>query len=177
MRQTVSIESATYQRCQYGTYEFLIERFPYNAVSAYRLVRTTIHIRTIYFNRKYSQPSYNAVSAYRVVSTVHTSFLQRSFHITRLVRTYGGGGLTVFSIEINCSYVDSITVFSIKLNCSYVDSEVAVVQQVVCWLIRRKARVLESQARHQNEIRKVFLRRFPLSRFLAKTLRVNRKLS
>ena len=32
----------------------------------------------------------------------------------------------------------------------------------------------ESQARHQNEIRKVFLRRFPLSRFLAKTLRVNK---
>ena len=32
----------------------------------------------------------------------------------------------------------------------------------------------ESQARHQNEIRKVVLRRFPLSRFLAKTLRVNK---
>ena len=32
----------------------------------------------------------------------------------------------------------------------------------------------EFQARHQNEIRKVFLRRFPLSRFLAKTLRVNK---
>ena len=32
----------------------------------------------------------------------------------------------------------------------------------------------ESQARHQNEIRKIFLRRFPLSRFLAKTLRVNK---
>ena len=32
----------------------------------------------------------------------------------------------------------------------------------------------ESQARHQNEIRKEFLRRFPLSRFLAKTLRVNK---
>ena len=31
----------------------------------------------------------------------------------------------------------------------------------------------ECQARHQNEIRKVFLRPFPLSRFLAKTLRVN----
>ena len=32
----------------------------------------------------------------------------------------------------------------------------------------------ESQGRHQNEIRKVFLRRFPLSRFLAKTLRINK---
>ena len=32
----------------------------------------------------------------------------------------------------------------------------------------------ESQARHQNEIRKVFLRRFLLSRFLAKTRRVNK---
>ena len=32
----------------------------------------------------------------------------------------------------------------------------------------------ESQARHQNEVQKVFLRRFPLSRFLAKTLRVNK---
>ena len=31
----------------------------------------------------------------------------------------------------------------------------------------------DSQARHQNQIQKVFLRRFPLSRFLAKTLRVN----
>ena len=30
-----------------------------------------------------------------------------------------------------------------------------------------------SKARHQNEIRKVFLRRFPLNRFLAKTPRVN----
>ena len=30
------------------------------------------------------------------------------------------------------------------------------------------------QARHQNEIRKVFLRRFPLNRFLAKTLRLNK---
>ena len=33
---------------------------------------------------------------------------------------------------------------------------------------------LESQARHQNELRKVFLRRFSLSSFLAKTLRVNK---
>ena len=32
----------------------------------------------------------------------------------------------------------------------------------------------EPQPRHQNKIRKVFLRRFPLSRFLAKTLRVNK---
>ena len=32
----------------------------------------------------------------------------------------------------------------------------------------------ESQARHQNKIRKVFLRRFPLSRFQAKILRVNK---
>ena len=32
----------------------------------------------------------------------------------------------------------------------------------------------ESQARHQNKIRKVFLRRYPLSRFLVKTLRVNK---
>ena len=32
----------------------------------------------------------------------------------------------------------------------------------------------ESQERQQNEIRKVFLRRFALSRFLAKTLRVNK---
>ena len=36
--------------------------------------------------------------------------------------------------------------------------------------------VFESQVRHQNEIRKVFLRRFPLSRFLAKTLRKKIKL-
>ena len=34
--------------------------------------------------------------------------------------------------------------------------------------------ICSSQARHQNEIRKVFLRRFPLSRFLAKSLRVNK---
>ena len=32
----------------------------------------------------------------------------------------------------------------------------------------------ELQARHQNKIQKVFLWRFPLSRFLAKTLRVNK---
>ena len=30
------------------------------------------------------------------------------------------------------------------------------------------------QARHQNEIRKIFLRRLPLSRFLSKTLNVNK---
>ena len=34
--------------------------------------------------------------------------------------------------------------------------------------------VFESQARHQNKIRKVYLRRFPLTRFLAKTLKVNK---
>ena len=34
----------------------------------------------------------------------------------------------------------------------------------------------EFQARHQNEVRKVNLWRFSLSRFLAKTLRVNKKL-
>ena len=32
----------------------------------------------------------------------------------------------------------------------------------------------EPQARHQNKIQKVCLRRFPLSRFLAKTLRINK---
>ena len=32
----------------------------------------------------------------------------------------------------------------------------------------------EPEVRHQNKIRKVFLRRFPLSRFLAETLRVNK---
>ena len=32
---------------------------------------------------------------------------------------------------------------------------------------------LESQAKHQNKIQKLFLWQFPLSRFLAKTLRVN----
>ena len=32
----------------------------------------------------------------------------------------------------------------------------------------------EPQARQQNKIRKVFLRRFPPNRFLAKTLRVNK---
>ena len=32
----------------------------------------------------------------------------------------------------------------------------------------------EPQARHQNKIRKLFIRRFPPSRFLAKTLRVNK---
>ena len=48
-----------------------------------------------------------------------------------------------------------------------------------CQLTNRRGLVDEkpefkSQARHQNEIRIVFLRRFPLSRFLAKTLRVNK---
>ena len=32
----------------------------------------------------------------------------------------------------------------------------------------------EPKARHQNKIQKLFLRRFSLSRFLAKTLRVNK---
>ena len=32
----------------------------------------------------------------------------------------------------------------------------------------------EVQTRHQNKIQKVFLRRFPLSRFLARTLRANK---
>ena len=40
---------------------------------------------------------------------------------------------------------------------------------VVYYLIRRKI-----QVRHQNKIQKVFFPRFPLSRFLAKTLRVNK---
>ena len=53
-------------------------------------------------------------------------------------------------------------------------SEVAMVQYVVCRLIRRK--ILGSYPRSviKNEIRKIFLRRVPLSRFLAKTLRVNK---
>ena len=34
----------------------------------------------------------------------------------------------------------------------------------------------ESQTRHQNEIQKVCLRRFSLSKFLVHTLRVNKKL-
>ena len=33
---------------------------------------------------------------------------------------------------------------------------------------------IKSQARHQNKIQEVFLRRFPLSGFLATTLRVNK---
>ena len=32
----------------------------------------------------------------------------------------------------------------------------------------------EPQARHQNEVQKIFLQRFPLSRYVAKTLRVNK---
>ena len=43
------------------------------------------------------------------------------------------------------------------------------------WLIRRKAKGFGSQARHQNKMRKIFFRCFPLSRFLAKILRVNKK--
>ena len=50
--------------------------------------------------------------------------------------------------------------------------EVAVVQ---CVGLLDEKPGFESQARHQNKIRKVFLRRFPLSRFVAKTLRVNNK--
>ena len=34
--------------------------------------------------------------------------------------------------------------------------------------------IVNGQARHQHKIQKVFLRLFPLSRFLVKTLRVNK---
>ena len=44
---------------------------------------------------------------------------------------------------------------------------------VVLWI---KKPGFEPQARHQNEIHKLVLRQFPLSIFLAKTLRVNKKL-
>ena len=40
----------------------------------------------------------------------------------------------------------------------------------ICW---KKLR-FETQAGHQNKIRKIFLRRFPLRRFLTKTLSVNK---
>ena len=44
---------------------------------------------------------------------------------------------------------------------------------VVCWLIRRKARVRISSDIKKN-MKKIFLRRLPLSGFLAKPLRVNK---
>ena len=53
------------------------------------------------------------------------------------------------------------------------NSEVAVVYYVGVGLLDENPG-LEPQARHQNEIRKVFHRRFPLSRFLAKALRGNK---
>ena len=40
------------------------------------------------------------------------------------------------------------------------------------WSIRPEC---EAQARNQNKIQKIFLRRFPLSRFLEKSKRVNKK--
>ena len=52
-------------------------------------------------------------------------------------------------------------------------SEYEVVYWVVCLLIRRKAR-FEPKFWHQNKIQKVFLLGFPIGRFLAKTLRVNK---
>ena len=53
--------------------------------------------------------------------------------------------------------------------------EAAVVQQVECWLIRCKARVhIKGQALKTKYKKKLLLRRFPLSRYLAKTRRVNK---
>ena len=51
--------------------------------------------------------------------------------------------------------------------------EVAVVQYVVCWLSRQKAWVRITGQTSKRNTKKVFLRRFNLSRFLAKTLRAN----
>ena len=51
---------------------------------------------------------------------------------------------------------------------------------LLCWYTSRSHRGLlgkpgfEPQARRKNQIQKVFLRRFSLSRFLAKSLRVNK---
>ena len=55
------------------------------------------------------------------------------------------------------------------------DNEVAVVQQIVCQLIRhKKGRVrITCQASKRNMKKKIFLNRFPLSRFLSENLRVN----
>ena len=54
-------------------------------------------------------------------------------------------------------------------------SDFAVVQQVVCWLARRKARVRIPGHEPKRNMKKFkFLRRFPLSRFLVKTLRANK---
>ena len=45
----------------------------------------------------------------------------------------------------------------------------------MCWLIRRKAWVhIPGQASKRNMKKKIFLRRFPVSRSLAKTVRVNK---
>ena len=43
-----------------------------------------------------------------------------------------------------------------------------------CSRVLESKPLFEPQARHQNKRRKIFRRRFPLSRFLAKTLRVNK---
>ena len=56
-------------------------------------------------------------------------------------------------------------------------SDGTLVEKVVCGLLDVKSRFV-SQVRHKNEIlkKKIFLRRFPLSRFLVKTLRAKKKL-
>ena len=48
--------------------------------------------------------------------------------------------------------------------------EVVAVQQVVCWLIRCKTQICLTGQTSKANIKKYFFRRFPLSRFLAKTL-------
>ena len=52
--------------------------------------------------------------------------------------------------------------------------EVAIALYLVCWLIRRKAQVRIPGQTSKRNMKKLFLRRFPLNRLLAKTLTVNK---
>ena len=74
--------------------------------------------------------------------------------------------LVSYSITYICMYRPSHSACNLNLNSPWSSR----------WCVGLKAEKpgFEPQARHQNKIRKVFRRRFPLSRFLAKTLRVNK---
>ena len=69
-------------------------------------------------------------------------------------------------------YVPNRQIFKSKIYCQQLNKVKSPLPSRQCWLIRRKARVCTpGQASKRNmKKKKLFLRRLPLSRFLAKTL-------
>ena len=94
------------------------------------------------------------------------------FHATKLI-LYKTLILPPKAWTVLSTNATAVRVFERKVLLKIFCIQVAVVQQVVCWLIRRKAKI---KTPGQTSKRKYYFGNFLSADFSAKTLRVNRKL-